>query len=132
MTLPSAPGSYLDVPTASPMAIAELMPGARNLMDYAAVGPGDELLILAESHVDPLALQAIAAAAAVRDARPHLLVVPPFSPGGRDRRGASRATVAAVAAADVVIGCTWSAQVHGPQLFFTEMPSLGVRSRPCT
>jgi hypothetical protein len=125
----SASGStgYLGIGPAAPWAIADLMPGAARLMDYAQVTAADAVLVLTERGVDPLAIQAIVAAAAVRDASVHVLAVPPFSPGGADRAGPAAIVRAAVAAADVVIGCTWWAEVHSAPLFFTEIPSFGVR-----
>jgi hypothetical protein len=118
---------YLDLGTAGSLAIADLMPGAVRLMEYAQVTASDSVLVLTERGVDRLALQAIVAAAAARDASVHVLVVPAFSPGGADRSGPSPIVRAAVAASDVVIGCTWWAEVHSAPLFFTEIPKLGVR-----
>jgi hypothetical protein len=103
------------------------MAGARNLMDYAQVTSGDDVLVLAESAVDQVPLQAIIAAAAVRDASVHLLSVPPFSPGGSDRDSPSPLVRSTMAAADVIIGCTWWAEVHTGPLFFTEIPALDIR-----
>jgi hypothetical protein len=123
----SGSSGYLDLGPAAPWAIADLMPGAARLMDYAQVTPEDAVLVLSERGVDPLAIQAIVAAAAIRDASVHVLAVPPFSPGGADRTGPAAIVRAAVAAADVVIGCTWWAEVHSAPLFFTEIPTFGVR-----
>jgi 2,5-dihydroxypyridine 5,6-dioxygenase len=118
---------YLDLGTAGSLAIADLMPGAVRLMEYAQVTASDSVLVLTERGVDPHAVQSIVAAAAARDASVHVLAVPAFSPGGADRSGPSPIVRAAVAASDVVIGCTWWAEVHSAPLFFTEIPKLGVR-----
>jgi hypothetical protein len=123
----SGRGSYLDLPTASPFAIADLMPGARNLMDYVQLTAGEDVLVLAEHGVDPLVIQALSAAASVRDARVHVLSVPPFGPGGSDPVDPSGIVTAAVAQADVILGCTWWAEVHTAPLFFTEIPRLRAR-----
>jgi 2,5-dihydroxypyridine 5,6-dioxygenase len=122
-----AASGYLDLGGSGALAIVDLMPGALALMDYAQVAAGESVLVLTERGVDPLALQAIVAAAAARDALVHVLAVPPFSPGGADRTVPSSLVRAAVAASDVVIGCTWWAEVHTAPLFFTEIPALGVR-----
>jgi hypothetical protein len=103
------------------------MPGARNLMDYVQLGPGEDVLILAEHGVDSVVLQAISAAAAVRDARVHILSVPPFGPGGSDPVDPTGIVRSAVAEADVIIGCTWWAEVHTAPLFFTQIPRLRAR-----
>jgi hypothetical protein len=127
MSTQSAAVGYLDLGSPAPWAIADLMPGASCLMDYAQVTAADVVLVLTERGVDPLALQAIVAAAAVRGASVHVLAVPPFSPGGADRSQPDALVRAAVAKADVVIGCTWWAEVHSAPLFFTQIPELGVR-----
>ena len=108
------------MPTAAPLAIAELMPGARNLMEYAGVRSGERVLILTEHTVDPVVLQALVAAAAYRDADVHVLSVAPFSAGGWDRENPGEASIAEAAhgRADVVVSCTWWAEVHCQPLFF--------------
>jgi 2,5-dihydroxypyridine 5,6-dioxygenase len=122
-----SPFSYLDTPTAAPIGIVELMPGARNLMEYAGLGPGERVLILTEHTVDPVVLQALAAAAAYRDADVHILSVPPFSPGGWDRDNPSGIPPAAHAEADLVIACTWWGEVHTKRLFFSEVAQKDAR-----
>lgn len=124
-----SPYSYLDVPTAAPLAIAELMPGARNLMEYAGVRSGERVLILTEHTVDPVVLQALVAAAAYRDADVQVLSVAPFSPGGWDREnpGAGPIAEAAHGRADVVVSCTWWAEVHCEPLFFSQVAQKGAR-----
>lgn len=116
-----SPYSYLDTGTAAPFGIVELMPGARNLMEYAGVQAGERLLLLTEHTVDPVVIQAIAAAAAYRDADVHIFSVPPFSAGGWDREVPSPFLTAAHAEADVVISCTWWGEVHSAPLFFDEV-----------
>ncbi|MFB6989309.1 MULTISPECIES: hypothetical protein [unclassified Streptomyces] len=113
--------SYLDTPTASPLSIAELMPGTHNLMEYAAVKPGEQVLVLTEHGVDPVVIQAIEAAAAYRLADVHILSAPAFSAGGHDRQPTSPLLPAAHAAADVVISLTWWGEVHTAGLFFDEI-----------
>jgi 2,5-dihydroxypyridine 5,6-dioxygenase len=117
------PFSYFDTPTVAPFGIVELMPGARNLMEYAGVRAGEKVLILTEHTVDPVVLQALGAAAAYRGANVHLLSVEPFSPGGADRENPGPASIAAAAHgdADVVISCTWWAEVHCEPLFFSQV-----------
>ena len=124
-----APFSYFDVPTAAPLGIVELMPGARNLMHYAGVRPGERVLILSEHTTDPVVIQALAAAAAYRDADVQILSVAPFSPGGFDHGnpGAGSIAEAAHGSADVVITCTWWAEVHCQPLFFSQVAQKGAR-----
>src|SRR3954453_6657422 len=123
----SGPYSYFDTPTAAPMGIVELMPGARNLMEYAGVAAGERVLILTEHTVDPVVLQAIAAAAAYRGAGVQGLSVGPYSPGGwdRDNPGLNSIAEAAHGRADVVITCTWWAEVHCLPLFFSAVAQKG-------
>lgn len=122
-----SPFSYLDTPTAAPIGIVELMPGARNLMDYAELRSGERVLILTEHTVDPVVLQALAAAAAYRDADVHILSVAPFSPGGADRENPSSIPPAAHTEADLVVACTWWAEVHTKCLFFSEVAQKDAR-----
>ena len=122
----SAPFSYLDTPTAAPLSITELMPGAYNLLEYAAVTAGEQVLVLAEHGTDPVVIQAIAAAAAYRNAEVHVLSTPPFSAGGWDR-ALSPLLSAAHAAADVVISLTWWSEVHTAPLFFNEIAKKQAR-----
>ena len=125
----AAPYSYFDVPTAAPLGIAELMPGARNLMEYAGVRAGERVLVLTEHTVDVVVLQAIVAAAAYRNADVQVLSVAPFSPGGADRENPGPASIAEAAhgRADVVIACTWWAEVHCQPLFFSQVAQKGAR-----
>ncbi|WP_173525251.1 M29 family metallopeptidase [Nonomuraea antri] len=123
----SSPFSYVSAPSAAPYSIVELMPGARNLIRYAGVAPGERLLLLVEHTVDPVVVQAIAAAAAYRDADVHLLSVSPFSPGGWDRDACHRIATAAFREADVVISSTWWGEVHTAPLFFSQIRAQGVR-----
>jgi leucyl aminopeptidase (aminopeptidase T) len=124
-----APYSYFDVPTASPLGIAELMPGARNLMEYAGVQAGERVLVLTEHTVDLVVLQALVAAAAYRNADVQVLSVEPFSPGGVDRENPGPESIAEAAhgRADVVIACTWWAEVHCQPLFFSQVAQKGKR-----
>lgn len=125
----ASPFSYFDTPTAAPLGIVELMPGARNLMEYAGVEAGEKVLILTEHTVDPVVLQALAAAAGYRGANVHILSVEPFSPGGCDRESPGPASIAEAAhgRADVVITCTWWAEVHCQPLFFSQVAQKGAR-----
>lgn len=118
----SVPFGYFDVGPAGPLGIGELMPGVRNLLDYLGVRAGERVLVLADASTDALALSAILAGAAYRDAEPHVLTIPPVSPGGSDRPGLDPLTVAAYAEADAVISCVWWAEVHTAELFFTVVP----------
>ena len=124
-----SPFSYFDTPTAAPLGIVELIPGARNLMEYAGVKSGERVLILTEHTVDPVVLQALTAAAAYRDADVHVLSVAPYSPGGWDREnpGTDSIPEAAHGRADVVIACTWWAEVHCAPLFFSQVAQKGAR-----
>lgn len=119
--------SYTDLPTAAPAAIADLMPGARNAMDYTDVQPGEQVLILAENGTDPVVLQALSAAAAYRGAETSVLTVSPFSAGGWDRANPSPIVPAAHGAADVVISCTWWGEVHTDSVFFDEVAKKRAR-----
>src|SRR4051794_37462250 len=111
------------------MGIVELMPGARNLMEYAGVQAGERVLVLTEHTVDPVVLQAIAAAASYRGAEVNVLSVEPFSPGGwdRDNPGPTSIPEAAHGRADVVITCTWWAEVHCLPLFFSAVAQKDAR-----
>jgi hypothetical protein len=122
-----APYSYLDTGTAAPFGIVELMPGVRNLLDYAGVKSGERVLLLTEHTVDPVVIQAIAAGAAYRDADVHIFSVPPFSAGGWDREVPAPFLAAAHAEADVVISCTWWGEVHSTPLFFDEVAKRKAR-----
>jgi 2,5-dihydroxypyridine 5,6-dioxygenase len=124
-----SPYSYFDVPTAAPLGIAELMPGARNLMEYAGVRAGERVLVLTEHTVDPVVLQALVAAAAYRNADIQVLSVEPFSPGGVDRENPGLESIAEAAhgRADVVVSCTWWAEVHCAPLFFSRVAQKGAR-----
>jgi 2,5-dihydroxypyridine 5,6-dioxygenase len=123
----TAPFSYLDMPTAAPLSITELMPGAYNLLEYAAVTAGEQVLILAEHGTDPVVIQAIGAAAAYRSAEVHVLSTQPFSAGGWDRESPSPLLSAAHAAADVVLSLTWWGEVHTARLFFEEVAKQRAR-----
>jgi hypothetical protein len=123
----AAPFSYVSVPGATPYSIVELMPGARNLMHHAQVASGERVLLLVEHTADPVVVQAIAAAAAYRDADVHVLSVAPFSPGGWDQDLTHRIETAAVREADVVISATWWGEVHTAPLFFDRIRALPVR-----
>lgn len=123
----TAPFSYLDTPTAAPLSITELMPGAYNLLEYAAVTAGEQVLILAEHGTDLVVIQAIAAAAAYRNAEVHVLSTPPFSAGGWDRATPAPLVSAAHAAADAVLSLTWWGEVHSAQLFFNEVAKQRAR-----
>lgn len=105
------------------------MPGARNLMDYASVRPGERVLLLTEHPTDPVVIQALVAAAAYRDADVQVLSVAPFSAGGWDREnpGAGSIAEAAHGRADVVVACTWWAEVHCQPLFFSQVAQKGAR-----
>lgn len=121
------PFSYVSEPTAAPYSIVEMMPGARNLIDYARVASGERVLLLVEHTVDPVVIQAVAAAAAYRDADVQILSVAPFSPGGWDRDACHRIATAACHEADVVISCTWWGEVHTAPLFFDELRAHSAR-----
>lgn len=123
----AAPFSYLELPTVSPLAITELMPGARNLIHYVQVAPGERVLLLVEHTVDPVVIQAIAAAVSYRDADVHVLSVTPFSPGGSDKEVPTAIAAAAHDDADVVIGGTWWGAVHTAPLFFAEVARRSAR-----
>ncbi|MFE3450286.1 hypothetical protein ACFXJ8_15265 [Nonomuraea sp. NPDC059194] len=123
----AAPFSYVSVPGATPYSIVELMPGARNLMHHAQVASGERVLLLVEHTADPVVVQAVAAAAAYRDADVHVLSVAPFSPGGWDKEVTHRIETAAVREADVVISATWWAEVHSAPLFFDQIRALPLR-----
>jgi hypothetical protein len=76
------------------------------------------MLILTEHMVDPVVIQAFAAAAAYRGANVHILSVPPYSVGGWDREVPSPLVPAIYPKADVVISCAWWPEVHSERLFF--------------
>jgi 2,5-dihydroxypyridine 5,6-dioxygenase len=122
-----APFSYLDTGTAAPLGIVELMPGARNLMDYLQLSRDERLLVIAEHTVDPVVVQALAAAAAYRNADVHVLFTPPFSAGGWDREVPAPFLTAAHAEADAVVSCVWWGEVHSAPLFFTEVAKRRAR-----
>ncbi|MGN9844647.1 hypothetical protein ACTMTI_41625 [Nonomuraea sp. H19] len=121
-----SPFSYVAEPAAAPYSIVELMPAARNLCEYVRLTAGERVLLLMEHTVDPVVVQAIAAAAAYRDADVRILSVPPFSPGGWDTEASLDIETAAFHAADVVISGTWWGEVHTAPLFFDQ-----IRSRSC-
>lgn len=123
----SSPFSYITESTAAPNSIVELMPGARNLVHYTQVAPGERVLLLVEHTVDPVVIQAITAAAAYRDAEVSILSVTPFSAGAWDAGESRLIESAAHGAADVVITGTWWGEVHTAPLFFTEVAAKGIR-----
>lgn len=113
-----APFGYFDAGPTAPNGIADLMPGAKGLMDYLSVAADEQMLILTEHLVDPVVIQAMAAAAAYRDANVHILSVSPYSAGGWDRQVPSPLVPAIYPKADVVISCAWWPEVHSEALFF--------------
>jgi len=113
-----APFGYFDSGPTPPNGIVELMPGARSLMDYLQVASGERVLILTEHVVDPVVIQATAAAAAYRGADVHILSVPAYSAGGWDREVPSPLVPAIYPEADVVISFAWWPEVHSGPLFF--------------
>ncbi|MEV0383813.1 hypothetical protein [Nonomuraea sp. NPDC050643] len=122
-----SPFSYVDQPAVGPYSIVELMPGVRNLYEYVRLTGGERVLLLMEHTVDPVVVQAIAAAAALRDADVRILSVPPFSPGGWDREASHVIETAAFHEADVVISGTWWGEVHTAPLFFDQIKSRSSR-----
>ncbi|PRX70331.1 leucyl aminopeptidase (aminopeptidase T) [Nonomuraea fuscirosea] len=122
-----SPFSYVAEPPVSPYAIVELMPGVRNLCEYVRLEPGERVLLMMEHTVDPVVVQAIAAAAAMRDADVRILSVPPFTPGGWDREAWLGIETAAFREADVVISGTWWGEVHTAPLFFDQIKSRSAR-----
>ncbi|WP_043631187.1 hypothetical protein [Nonomuraea candida] len=122
-----SPFSYVAEPAVAPYSIVELMPGVRNLCDYVRLVPGERVLLLMEHTVDPVVVQAIAAAAALRDADVRILSVPPFSAGGWDREASLRIEAAAFQEADVVISGTWWGEVHTAPLFFDQIRARSAR-----
>lgn len=122
-----SPFGYAAEPAVGPYSIVELMPGVRNLLDYAGVAAGERVLLLMEHTVDPVVVQAVAAAAALRDADVRILSVPPFSAGGWDRQASLRIETAAFHEADVVISGTWWGEVHTAPLFFDQIKSRTAR-----
>ncbi|SEG29532.1 hypothetical protein SAMN05444920_102484 [Nonomuraea solani] len=122
-----SPFSYVDQPSAGPYSIVELMPGVRNLFEYVRLAEGERVLLLMEHTVDPVVVQAIAAAAALRDTDVRILSVPPFSPGGWDREASYVIETAAFHEADVVISGTWWGEVHTAPLFFDQIKSRSSR-----
>lgn len=122
-----SPFSYVNEPAVAPYSIVELMPGVRNLCDYVGLAAGERVLLLVEHTVDPVVVQAIAAAAALRDADVRILSVPPFSAGGWDREAELPIETAAFHNADVVIGGTWWGEVHTAPLFFDQIGARQAR-----
>lgn len=122
-----SPVGYAAEPAVGPYSIVELMPGVRNLCEYVRLSPGERVLLMMEHTVDPVVVQAIAAAAALRDTDVRILSVPPFSPGGWDRRASYAIETAAFHEADVVISGTWWGEVHTAPLFFDQIKSRSSR-----
>lgn len=122
-----SPVGYAAEPAVGPYSIVELMPGVRNLCEYVRLSPGERVLLMMEHTVDPVVVQAIAAAAALRDADVRILSVPPFSPGGWDRQASYAIETAAFHEADVVISGTWWGEVHTAPLFFDQIKSRSSR-----
>ncbi|WP_433430967.1 hypothetical protein [Nonomuraea sp. CA-141351] len=122
-----SPFSYVAEPATGPYSIVELMPGVRNLLEYVRLAAGERVLLLMEHTVDPVVVQAIAAAAALRDADVRILSVPPFSPGGWDREASLQIEAAAFHEADVVISGTWWGEVHTAPFFFDQIKSRSTR-----
>ncbi|MFC7099836.1 hypothetical protein ACFQQB_04675 [Nonomuraea rubra] len=123
----TSPFSYVAEPAAAPYSIVELMPGVRNLCEYVRLAAGDRVLLMMEHTVDPVVVQAIAAAAALRDADVRILSVPPFSAGGWDREAPLPIETAAFHEADVVISGTWWGEVHTAPLFFDQIRARSAR-----
>ncbi|MEV5552697.1 hypothetical protein AB0L44_03490 [Nonomuraea wenchangensis] len=122
-----APFGYAAEPAAAPYSIVELMPGVRNALDYLRLRAGERVLLMMEHAVDPVVVQAFAAAAAFRDADVRILSVPPFSAGGWDREAPLAVETAAFRAADVVIAGTWWGEVHTAPLFFDQIKARSSR-----
>ncbi|GAA2204530.1 hypothetical protein GCM10009850_004100 [Nonomuraea monospora] len=123
----ASPFSYVAEPAVSPYSIVELMPGVHNLCEYVRLAAGDRVLLMMEHTVDPVVVQAIAAAAALRDADVRILSVPSFSAGGWDREAPLPIETAAFHEADVVISGTWWGEVHTAPLFFDQIRARSVR-----
>ncbi|MFG2073295.1 hypothetical protein [Nonomuraea maritima] len=122
-----SPVGYAAEPAVGPYSIVELMPGVRNLCEYVRLSPGERVLLMMEHTVDPVVVQAIAAAAALRDTDVRILSVPAFSPGGWDRQASYAIETAAFHEADVVISGTWWGEVHTAPLFFDQIKSRSSR-----
>ncbi|SDK92020.1 hypothetical protein SAMN05421874_11319 [Nonomuraea maritima] len=122
-----SPVGYAAEPAVGPYSIVELMPGVRNLCEYVRLSSGERVLLMMEHTVDPVVVQAIAAAAALRDTDVRILSVPPFSPGGWDRQASYAIETAAFHEADVVISGTWWGEVHTAPLFFDQIKSRSSR-----
>ncbi|GAA5057149.1 hypothetical protein GCM10023259_040830 [Thermocatellispora tengchongensis] len=118
-----SPVGYVAASAAAPYSIVELMPGVRNLCEYVRLAAGERVLLLMEHTVDPVVVQAIAAAAAYQDADVRILSVAPFSPGGWDTEASLAIETAAFGEADVVISGTWWGEVHTAPLFFDQIKS---------
>ncbi|KAI9705393.1 MAG: hypothetical protein M1820_005223 [Bogoriella megaspora] len=130
MTLPAsathaASFSYSDLPKSDPLAIVNAMPGIRNMLKYVALTSGETMVVLAEYTVDQHVVQAIAAGAAFIGAKVHIMFVAPFAAGGA--RNSSDLVGGLLKSVDVIISCTYWAEVHCEHLFFDNIFSSKCR-----
>ena len=79
--------------------VADMMQGVQNMMEAAAIRPGDEVLLLADRRSDSISMEAISAALKTIGAQPMDLITEPISRYGH----VPQSVLEAMQAADVVI-----------------------------
>ena len=79
--------------------VADMTQGVQNMMEAAAIRPGDEVLLLADRRSDPVSLEAVAAGLKMIGAQPMTLMTEPIARYGR----VPQAVLQAMQVSDVVI-----------------------------
>ena len=111
----------------NPIRLKDIMKGARNVMDYAQVRRGEQVLLLADTLTPPLILEALVAALDQREANFGVMQISP--PGLHWRAGEEPPTPvkAAVYGADLVIEVLAMEAQAFPRMQETSMVEHGTR-----
>jgi hypothetical protein len=107
--------------------IVDIMPGVRNVIDYAHVQRGEQVVVSTDTLTDPMIAQALFIAAEERGAEVTLTVTRPGGLSWREGVDAPRPYRNAVYAADVWIEVVPFEGQHFPRLQETAMVEHGVR-----
>jgi len=87
----------------NPYRLLDLLPAARNMMDYCQLQRGEHVAIFADTLIPPLVVQAVLAAVEERGCRPAIVTTQPAGLSWRQGAEPPRAYKAAMYASDVVI-----------------------------
>lgn len=107
--------------------ILDIMPGARAVMEFAHVEPGESVVIATDTLTDPMIAEALMIAADERDAEVTMTVTKPGGLSWREGVDAPRSYRNAVYASDVWVEVLPIEGQHFPRLQETAMIEHGVR-----